>query len=155
MSPTCRLVTIRLKRGWERASASASAPLETCVIAGNLLQIEFQRFADQQLVQAAVFAKNEGVVQAGDQQNVLHPERHQVLEAFEQPLRVHRDGFGCADHESFVSLWMIHVSSSVYGTCRNWCTIKRAAHRYRVSNTNGAELSTPFEFGWCDSRSNL
>ena len=50
----------------------------------NVLQVELVRFADQQLVQAAVFAQNERVVQAGHQQDVLHPEGHQVLEGFEE-----------------------------------------------------------------------
>ena len=86
MSATCRLVTIRLKRGCERASASASAPLETWVTPGNLVQIQLQRLADQQLVEAAVLAQDERVVEAGDQQDVVHPERHQVLEALEEAL---------------------------------------------------------------------
>jgi len=33
--PTWRLVTMRLKRGWVRASSSASAPFETCVMPGG------------------------------------------------------------------------------------------------------------------------
>ena len=52
--------------------------------AGNLMQIELQRFADQQLVEPAVFAQDERVVEAGDEQDVVHAERHQVLEAFEE-----------------------------------------------------------------------
>ena len=58
--------------------------------AGDLVDVELQRLADQQLVQAAVLAQDEGVVEAGDQQNVVHPERHQVLEAVHQAFRKRR-----------------------------------------------------------------
>ena len=51
--------------------------------AGNLLQIEFERFVDEQFVQASVFAQDERIVEARDQQDVLHAEGHEVLEAFE------------------------------------------------------------------------
>ena len=61
--------------------------------AGNMVQIQLQRFADQQLVEPAVFAQDEGVVEAGDEQDVVHPERHQVLEAFEEALG-RREGIG-------------------------------------------------------------
>ncbi len=37
---------------------------------GHVVQVEFERFADQQFVQPAVFAQDEGVVEAGDQQDV-------------------------------------------------------------------------------------
>ena len=40
----------------------------------------------QQLVEPAVFAQDERVVEAGDQQDVVHAERHQVLEALEEAL---------------------------------------------------------------------
>ena len=56
--------------------------------AGDLVHVQLQRLADQQLVEAAVLAQDEGVVEAGDQQDVVHAERHQVLEAFEVELRV-------------------------------------------------------------------
>ena len=62
--------------------------------AGNLVQVQLQRLADQQLVEAAVLAQDEGVVEAGDQQDVVHAERHQVLEAFEQAFGLGR-GIGC------------------------------------------------------------
>ncbi len=55
----------------------------------DLLKVEFERFTDQKFVQSAVLAQNERVVEAGDEQDVAHPEGHQVLEAFEEPLRVH------------------------------------------------------------------
>ncbi len=60
---------------------------------GNLLLLEFERFADQQLVQPPVLAQDERVVEAGDEQNVLHPKGHQVLESLEEPLGVY-DGIG-------------------------------------------------------------
>src|ERR1017187_6105861 len=55
--------------------------------AGDLMNVQLQRLAHQQLVEAPVLAQDEGVVQAGDQQNVVHAERHQVLEALELELR--------------------------------------------------------------------
>src|SRR5580698_9538760 len=61
--------------------------------AGNLLQVEFKRLADQQFVEPAVFAEDERIVEARDQENVLHPEGHQVLEALEKALGVD-DGVG-------------------------------------------------------------
>ena len=93
MSSTSRLVTIRLKRRCDLASASACAPRATCVIPGTCEQIEFERLPDQQLIQAAVLAQDERVVEAGDEQNVLHAEGHQVLEALEEALGVD-DGVG-------------------------------------------------------------
>src|ERR1035438_1538806 len=54
--------------------------------AGDLMNVQLQRLAHQQFVQASVLAQNEGVVQAGNQQNVVHAERHQVLEALELEL---------------------------------------------------------------------
>ena len=56
--------------------------------AGDLMNVQLQRLAHQQFVEASVLAQNEGVVQAGNQQNVVHAERHQVLEALELELRV-------------------------------------------------------------------
>src|ERR1019366_7795740 len=56
--------------------------------AGDLMNVQLQRLAHQQLVEAPVLAQNERVVQAGDQQNVVHAERHQVFEALELELRV-------------------------------------------------------------------
>ena len=49
----------------------------------NLAQVQLQRFVDQQFVEASVFAQDERVVQTRHEQNVLHAERHEVLEAFE------------------------------------------------------------------------
>jgi len=60
--------------------------------ARHMLQVELVRFANQHLVQPAVFAQNERVVQARHQQDVLHPERHQVFESFEK-LFLFNDGF--------------------------------------------------------------
>ena len=40
----------------------------------------------QQLVEPAVFAQDERVVEAGDQQDIVDLKRHQVLEAFEEAL---------------------------------------------------------------------
>ena len=50
--------------------------------ARNLLQVEVERFVDQQFVETPILAQNKRVVEAGDQKYVLHFERHQVLEAF-------------------------------------------------------------------------
>ena len=52
------------------------------MIPGICAEIEFERFVDQQLVEAAIFAQNEGIVEAGDEKDVLHLEGHQVFEAF-------------------------------------------------------------------------
>ena len=59
----------------------------------NLPEVQFQGLVDQQFVETAVFAQNERVIQARYEQNVLHTERHQVLEAF-KPLFGIEDGFG-------------------------------------------------------------
>jgi hypothetical protein len=61
--------------------------------AGNLLLLEFERFPDQQLIQPPILAKNERVVKAGHQQDILHPKGHQVLKALEETLGVD-DGIG-------------------------------------------------------------
>src|ERR1700733_14951568 len=55
---------------------------------GNLLQIKFARLANQQLIQPPIFAQNKGVVQIGDQQNILHAKRHQPFETLKRVLRV-------------------------------------------------------------------
>src|ERR1035437_1477320 len=71
--------------------------------AGDLMNVQLQRLAHQQLVQASVFAQNEGVVQAGDQQNVVHAERHQIFEALELGLGMVcgiESGTNC--HETFL-----------------------------------------------------
>ena len=70
---------------------------------GNLLQVEFERFVDQQLVEPAIFAQDERIVEAGDEKNVLHLERHQVVEALKALFGVEgeirrNDGLGCASH---------------------------------------------------------
>ena len=54
----------------------------------NLLQIQFQRLADQQLIQPPILAQDERVIQARHQQDVVHAKWHQLFEAFEQPLRI-------------------------------------------------------------------
>ena len=54
---------------------------------GNLVEIQLQRFVNQQLIETPVFAQDERIVEAGDQQDVVHSERHQVLEALEETLR--------------------------------------------------------------------
>src|SRR5664279_2884787 len=54
--------------------------------AGDLMNVQLQRLAHQQFVEASVLAQNEGVVEARDQQNVVHAERHQIFEALELPL---------------------------------------------------------------------
>jgi len=56
--------------------------------AWRMLQVEFEGFADQELVEAAVFAQDEGIVEAGNQEDVLDPEGLQFLVAFEQFLGV-------------------------------------------------------------------
>ena len=67
--------------------------------AGNLLQVEFEGFVDEQLVEAAVFAQDERIVEAGDQKDVLHLERHQVVEAFEAGFGIEEGlGDGAGDH---------------------------------------------------------
>ena len=48
----------------------------------DLPEVEFERFVDEQLVEPAIFAEDEGIVETGDEKNVLHLERHQVFEAF-------------------------------------------------------------------------
>jgi hypothetical protein len=60
---------------------------------GNLLLLKFERFPNQQLIQPPIFTQNERVVKAGDQQNILYPKGHQVLEALEEAFRVN-DGIG-------------------------------------------------------------
>ena len=50
---------------------------------GNLPQVQLQRFVDQEFVQPAIFAQDERIVEARDQQNILHAKRHEVLETFE------------------------------------------------------------------------
>ena len=62
---------------------------------GELPQVEFERFVDEQLVEAAILAQNKRIVEAGDKQDVVHFEGHQVLEAFEALFRVHH-GLGDA-----------------------------------------------------------
>ena len=61
--------------------------------AGNLSQVEFERFIDQQFVEAAIFAEDKGIVEAGDEQDVLDLEGHQVVEAFQAGFGI-EEGFG-------------------------------------------------------------
>ncbi len=49
---------------------------------GNLPQVQLKRFVNEQFVEPPVLAQDEGIVQARNQQNVLHAEWHQVLETF-------------------------------------------------------------------------
>jgi hypothetical protein len=68
----------------------------------NLLQVEFEGFIDEELIQASVFAKDEGVVEAGDQKDVMHLEGHQVFEAFKALLSVKDwSGDAAVDHGPF------------------------------------------------------
>src|ERR1700688_2108036 len=60
---------------------------------GNLLQVQFERFVDQQFIKPAIFAQDERIVKAGNQKNVLDLERHQVVEAFEARFSV-EEGLG-------------------------------------------------------------
>src|SRR5580700_7272874 len=72
--------------------------------AGNLLQIQFEGFIDEKLIEAAIFAEDEGVVEAGDQKNVLDLERHQVVEAFETRFGVEEGlGDGVGGHGGYLS----------------------------------------------------
>src|SRR5439155_2688048 len=58
----------------------------------NLLQVEFERFVDQEFVEASVFAEDEGVVETRDQKNVVDLEGHQVFEAFKALFSVEDGG---------------------------------------------------------------
>src|SRR5580700_2682342 len=72
--------------------------------AGNLLQVQFERFVDQQFVEASVFAEDERVVETGDQKNVLDLEGHQVVETFEARFGVEEGlGDGVGGHEGYLS----------------------------------------------------
>src|SRR5579872_718347 len=61
--------------------------------AGNLAQVQFERFVDEEFVEASIFAEDERVVKARDQKDVLDAEGHQILEAFEALFGV-EDGLG-------------------------------------------------------------
>ena len=50
----------------------------------NLLQIEFARLADEQFVEAAIFAQDEGIVEIGNEQDILHAKRHEPVETFKR-----------------------------------------------------------------------
>ena len=67
---------------------------------GDLLQVEFEGFVDEKFVEASVFAEYEGIVETGDQKDVVDFEGHQVFEAFKALFGV-EDGLGDAreDHE--------------------------------------------------------
>jgi len=58
--------------------------------ARNVLQVEFAGFADQEFVEASVFAQNEGVIEIGNEEYVADPEWHQAIEAFERFFRVEK-----------------------------------------------------------------
>ena len=51
--------------------------------ARRVVQVEVEELAQDQLVQPPVLLQREGVVEAGDEQDVLHPPGHQVLEALQ------------------------------------------------------------------------
>src|SRR5579872_58201 len=66
---------------------------------GNLSQVQFERFIDEEFVEASIFAQDEGVVETRDQQNVLDAKRHQVLETFEAFFGIeNRLGDGADNH---------------------------------------------------------
>src|ERR1700733_3317766 len=75
--------------------------------AGNLLQVQFERFVDEKFVESAVFAEDEGVIEAGDQKNILNLERHEVVEAFEA-------GFGVEERleDGAEGHWGMHLQLS-------------------------------------------
>ena len=56
--------------------------------AGDVLEMQFERVADQQLVEPSVFAQNERIVEARHQQDVAHAEGHQLLECLEELFRI-------------------------------------------------------------------
>ena len=93
-------MTIRLNCGLRTRQVERFGAAGNVRDAGNLLQVEFERFVDQQFVEAAVFAEDERIVEARDQKNVLDLEGHQVFEAFkalfgvENGLGGARDGHG-------------------------------------------------------------
>jgi len=73
--------------------------------AWNMLQIQIERFVDKKFIEAAIFAENEGVVEAGDQKNVLDFERHEVVEALEACFGVEKGlGDGAGGHEWIILL---------------------------------------------------
>jgi hypothetical protein len=56
--------------------------------AWNFLQLKLERFPNEQFVEPPIFTKDEGIVEAGDEKDVLHPKGHQVFEALEELLGV-------------------------------------------------------------------
>src|SRR5271157_1034547 len=54
------------------------------------MDVQLEGLADQQFVEAAILAQDKRIVQAGYQQNIVHAEGHQVLEALEKAF-----GLGC------------------------------------------------------------
>src|SRR5579863_287107 len=65
----------------------------------DVLQAQFERFVNEQFVEASIFAQDERIVEARDQKNILHLEGHQVLEAFKALFRVeNRLGRGAEGH---------------------------------------------------------
>src|SRR5271157_2455972 len=54
------------------------------------MDVQLEGLADQQFVEAAILAQDKRIVQAGYQQNIVHAEGHQVLEALEEAF-----GLGC------------------------------------------------------------
>ena len=55
---------------------------------GDVLEMQFERVADQQFVEPSVLAQNEGIVEARHQQDVPHPEGHELLEGLEEFFRI-------------------------------------------------------------------
>ena len=66
--------------------------------AGHVAEVKFERFADQQFVEAAVLAQDEGIVEAGYQENVLDPEGLQLFKTFEESFGVDRCFRGSCAH---------------------------------------------------------
>jgi hypothetical protein len=78
----------------------------------ELAQVEFKRFVDEQLVEAAVFTENEGIVKAGDEKDIVHLEGHQILEAFKALFGVHGDhgiGEAVSRHESHTLVYAVAI----------------------------------------------
>ncbi len=63
---------------------------------GNVLGTEIEGLVDEEFVEASIFAEDEGIVEAGDEKDVVDFEGHQVFEAFEALFSV-GDGDGLDD----------------------------------------------------------
>jgi hypothetical protein len=88
--------------------------------AGNLLGVQFERLCDQEFIEAAVFAEDKRVIEAGDQKDVLDLERHQVFEAFKALFGV-EDRFGCAGDGHGLSVCQLIIAWVPQDlACRAW-----------------------------------